>query len=151
LSPSLDIHRQSDRLSFIMKFNTVNVSFALASLAGSALAGAVYTLNDSIIGEGFYNSFNFEAIPDPTDGRVYVYPARTLLCSLFNDRTYVNQSTAQMLNLTYATKDTFIMRADDTTVLTSSGPGRNSVRIRSNTQYTQHVVVWVIPHEYLTN
>lgn len=130
LLPSLDIHRQPGRLSFAMKLNTVNVSFALASLAGSALAGAVYTLDDSIVGEDFYSSFNFEAIPDPTDGRV----------------TYVDQSTAQMLNLTYATSDTFIMRADDTTVLTASGPGRNSVRIRSNNQYTQHVVVFDMLH-----
>lgn len=124
-----------------MKLNIVNVSVALASLAGSALAGAVYTLNDNIVGEGFYSSFNFEAIPDPTDGRVYVYPARNLFRFLVDDRTYVNQSTAQMLNLTYSTSNTFIMRADDTTVLTPSGPGRNSVRIRSNSQYTQHVVV----------
>ncbi|KAG2160252.1 glycoside hydrolase family 16 protein [Suillus bovinus] len=105
-----------------MKLNTVNASFILASLAALTLAGAVYTLDDSIVGEGFYSSFNFEAIADPTNGRVI----------------YVDQQTAQMLNLTYATSNTFIMRADDTTVLTSSGPGRNSVRIRSNRQYKQH-------------
>ena len=38
------------------------------------------------------------------------------------------------------------MRADDTTVLSSSGPGRNSVRIRSNNQYTTHVVVYACAH-----
>ncbi|KAG2364713.1 glycoside hydrolase family 16 protein [Suillus spraguei] len=113
-----------------MKPNTINVSFALILFAGSALAGANYTLTESIVGEGFYDSFNFEAIPDPTDGRV----------------TYVNQSTAQMLNLTYAMGNTFIMRADDTTVLNATGPGRNSVRIRSNNQYTQHVVVFDMQH-----
>jgi len=44
------------------------------------------------------------------------------------------------------------MRADDTTVLTPSGPGRNSVRIRSNNQYTQHVVVYVVSQDItLTN
>ncbi|KAG0703028.1 glycoside hydrolase family 16 protein [Suillus ampliporus] len=120
---------------FTMKFDTIRGSLTLVSLAGYALAGAVYTLNERIVGEDFYSSFNFEAIPDPTNGRV----------------TYVDQATAQMLNLTYATSNTFIMRADDTTVLTSSGPGRNSVRIRSNNQYTQHVVVYVIPHRYLTD
>lgn len=124
-----------------MKLNIIGISFTFASLAGTALAGAVYTLDDNIVGEGFYSSFNFEAIPDPTNGRVYVHPARNLFCFLVNDRTYVDQPTAQMLNLTYATGNTFIMRADDTTVLTPSGPGRNSVRIRSNRQYTQHVVV----------
>ena len=35
------------------------------------------------------------------------------------------------------------MRADDTTVLSSSGPGRDSIRIQSNAQYTTHVVVYV--------
>lgn len=36
------------------------------------------------------------------------------------------------------------MRADDTTVLTPSGPGRNSVRIKSNAAYTTHVAVYAI-------
>ena len=62
------------------------------------------------------------------------------LYSLF--RNYVDEATAQSLNLTYATSNTFIMRADDTTVLTSTGPGRNSVRIRTNNQYTTHVAVY---------
>ena len=58
-------------------------------------------------------------------------------------RNYVDEATAQSLNLTYATSNTFIIRADDTTVLSSGGPGRNSVRIRSNNQYTTHVAVYV--------
>ena len=36
------------------------------------------------------------------------------------------------------------MRADDTTYLDPSGPGRNSVRIRSNNQYTTHVAVYAL-------
>ncbi|OJA16778.1 hypothetical protein AZE42_03308 [Rhizopogon vesiculosus] len=112
-----------------MKMNVVGSSLTLALLTGSALAGT-YVLSENIVGEGFYNSFNFEAIPDPTNGRV----------------TYVDQATAQSLNLTYATTDTFIMRADDTTVLTSTDPGRNSVRIRSNNQYTTHVAVFDMQH-----
>jgi len=53
-----------------MKLNIIGISFTFASLAGTGLAGAVYALNDNIVGEGFYSSFNFEAIPDPTNGRV---------------------------------------------------------------------------------
>ncbi|KAG0703323.1 glycoside hydrolase family 16 protein [Suillus ampliporus] len=113
-----------------MKLNTLSGSLTLASLAGSALAGAVYSITDKVIGEGFYDSFHFEAITDPTHGRV----------------NYVNRTTAQQLNLTYATSDTFILRADDTTFLNSSGPGRDSVRIRSKRLYTQHVVVFDIQH-----
>jgi len=38
------------------------------------------------------------------------------------------------------------MRADDTTVLSASGPGRNSIRIRSVQTYTHHVAVFDIAH-----
>ncbi|KAF8128986.1 glycoside hydrolase family 16 protein [Boletus edulis] len=113
-----------------MKFPAANCGLVLPFFARSVLAGATYSLSDSIVGEGFYNAFTFEAIPDPTNGRV----------------NYVDQATAQSLNLTYATSNTFIMRADDTTVLSSSGPGRNSVRIRTNNQYTTHVAVFNMPH-----
>lgn len=34
------------------------------------------------------------------------------------------------------------MRSDDTTVLDPSGPGRNSVRIKSVKNYTTHVTVY---------
>ena len=54
---------------------------------------------------------------------------------------YVDQDTALADNLTYASGDTFIIRADHKTVLSSSGPGRNSVRIQSNKQYYNHVAV----------
>ncbi|KAG6380032.1 glycoside hydrolase family 16 protein [Boletus reticuloceps] len=115
-----------------MKFPAATCGLVLPFFARSVLAGATYSLSDSIVGEGFYNAFNFEAIPDPTNGRV----------------NYVDQATAQSLNLTYATSNTFIMRADDTTVLSSSGPGRNSVRIRTNNQYTTHVAVYVCKTAY---
>ena len=56
-------------------------------------------------------------------------------------RNYVNAATAASLNLTYASGDTFILRADSTTVLSASGPGRNSVRIQSNKAYTNSVMM----------
>jgi hypothetical protein len=40
-------------------------------------------------------------------------------------RNYVNQATALAQNLTYASGNTLIMRADYKTVLSASGPGRN--------------------------
>jgi len=51
--------------------------FTLGFLVGSALAGDIYTLTDDIRGECFYDAFNFEAIPDPTLGRVYVHSAHS--------------------------------------------------------------------------
>ncbi|KAJ7698146.1 glycoside hydrolase family 16 protein [Mycena rosella] len=93
--------------------------------------GATYSRSQNIVGTGFYNAFNFEAISDPTHGRV----------------NYVDQATAQSTNLTFASANTFILRADATTVISdSSSVGRNSVRIKSNNAYTTHVAVFDIVH-----
>ncbi|TBU64642.1 2 beta-glucanase [Dichomitus squalens] len=103
---------------------------AVSSLVTSAL-GATYPLKDSFVGEGFLSGFVHEAIADPTHGRV----------------NYVDQATAQSQNLTFASADTFIMRADDFTTLDPNGPGRNSVRIKSNNAYgPNHVSVFDIRH-----
>ncbi|KAF4601521.1 hypothetical protein EYR38_006175 [Pleurotus pulmonarius] len=88
----------------------------LLVLAPSAFA-ATYNLVDNILGTAFLTTFNFQAISDPTHGRVL------------------------RLNLTYAAGDTFILRADSKTVLDPNGPGRNSVRIQSKKAYTTHVSV----------
>ncbi|KAF7307669.1 Glycoside hydrolase family 16 protein [Mycena kentingensis (nom. inval.)] len=103
---------------------------AFASLLSPALA-ATYSRSQNIVGTGFYNAFNFEAIGDPTHGRV----------------NYVNKATAQAQNLTFASANKFVLRADAHTVISdSSGTGRNSVRIRTNAQYTTHVAVFDIQH-----
>ncbi|KDQ51417.1 glycoside hydrolase family 16 protein [Jaapia argillacea MUCL 33604] len=101
----------------------------LASLVPAALA-ATYSLTDDYVGPNFLTGFTHQAIADPTNGRV----------------NYVNQTTALAQNLTYVSSDTIIMRADDTTVLSASGPGRNSVRIQSVKTYTTHVAVFDIRH-----
>jgi len=101
---------------------------ALASFTPSI--AATYSLTDNIIGSGFYSSFSWEAIPDPTSGRV----------------NYVDQPTSQSLNLTFASSNSFILRTDFTTVLNPNGAGRNSVRIRSQKTYTTHVAVFDVPH-----
>jgi hypothetical protein len=80
---------------------------------------APYFIEDSFVGKDFLRNFNWEAIPDPTHGRV----------------NYTDQHTSLALNLSYAHGDTFVMRADYKTVLDPNGPGRNSVRIRSNKTY----------------
>ena len=50
---------------------------------------------------------------------------------------YVDQTTALAKNLTYASGDHFVIRADHTTTLSASGPGRMPVRLQSNKMY-QH-------------
>ncbi|OJT14334.1 hypothetical protein TRAPUB_9125 [Trametes pubescens] len=103
--------------------------FAVSTLVSSALA-ATYPLKDSFVGQGFLSGFSHQAIPDPTHGRV----------------NYVDQPTALAQNLSFATDNTFIMRADSFSVVDPSAPGRNSVRIQSNNQYTTHVSVYDIRH-----
>ncbi|KAF9469590.1 laminarinase [Collybia nuda] len=112
-----------------MKSSTSATAIFLFSLVGPAIS-ATYPISDTVIGSAFYSAFNFQAIGDPTHGRV----------------NYVNQATAQSQNLTFASSDSFILRADFKTTLSASGPGRNSVRIRSNKVYTTHVAVFNIRH-----
>ncbi|KAJ7097211.1 glycoside hydrolase family 16 protein [Mycena belliarum] len=104
----------------------------LSTLVTSALAGS-YARTEHIAGAGFYNAFEFQAIGDPTHGRV----------------NYVDQATAQRANLTFASSspDKFVLRADATTVLSDAGGvGRSSVRIRSRNTYTTHVAVFDVAH-----
>ncbi|KAJ7138585.1 glycoside hydrolase family 16 protein [Mycena filopes] len=102
------------------------------ALFSRASQGALYLHHQHIVGQGFYDNFNFEAIPDPTHGRV----------------NYVDEQTARRLKLTSVTPhNSFILRADSTTVIANaSALGRNSVRIRSNEAYSTHVAVFDIAH-----
>ncbi|KAH8822653.1 laminarinase [Flagelloscypha sp. PMI_526] len=102
---------------------------AITCILGQVL-GASYSRDQQIVGTTFNSAFEYEAIADPTNGRVQ----------------YVDKSTAQSLNLTYASGSTFILRADHTTVLSSSGAGRKSVRMRTLKQYSTHVAVFNIRH-----
>ncbi|KIJ12504.1 glycoside hydrolase family 16 protein [Paxillus involutus ATCC 200175] len=113
-----------------MKLSAISGALLLASFAGSAFSGAMYTKSESIIGEDFYNSFNFKAIADLTHGCV----------------NYVDQETAVSLGLTFVIANTFFLCTNNTTVLSASSLGCNSVRIRSNNQYTTHVAVFDILH-----
>jgi hypothetical protein len=54
---------------------------------------------------------------------------------------YVTGDQARSLGLAYTRSGSFILRADNTTTLSSSGNGRNSFRIISNNRYGTHVSV----------
>lgn len=98
---------------------------------------ATYTQSTSYIGNDFISGdFNFFTAADPTAGRVYVLfiylsPSSSTESDEKKYRTYVDQATAAAANLTFATDDVFVLRADDTTVLSASDPGRKSVRLES--------------------
>ncbi|KAF9445875.1 glycoside hydrolase family 16 protein [Macrolepiota fuliginosa MF-IS2] len=105
------------------------VILLLSSFTAHAL-GAPYIISDTVAGPTFFDFFDFQAIPDPTHGRV----------------NYVDQATAMAQNLTFAGHTSSIIRADFKTVLDPNGPGRNSVRIRSKKTYTTHVAVFDVRH-----
>ncbi|KAI6135709.1 glycoside hydrolase family 16 protein [Pisolithus croceorrhizus] len=98
-------------------------------LAKTASAGT-YSLTSNLVGEGFLNAFSWQAVADPTNGRV----------------NYVTEATAQADGLVSVSGNQVTLRADSTTILSSSGPGRNSFRLQSNAQYTTHVAVFDIAH-----
>ncbi|KAJ2916096.1 hypothetical protein MD484_g4333, partial [Candolleomyces efflorescens] len=81
--------------------------------------GNSYNLVDRIVGEDFYEAFDWQDIPDPTHGRVYV-----------------------VSNI----EDTFILRGDYQKTLKPGGPGRMSARIMSKKVYKKHVVVVDLRH-----
>ncbi|KAF9443774.1 glycoside hydrolase family 16 protein [Macrolepiota fuliginosa MF-IS2] len=104
--------------------------FALLLSSLASVRGATYSISDTVAGSTFFNFFDFEAIADPTHGRV----------------NYVDQATAAAQNLTFAGSSNSIIRADFKTVLDPNGPGRNSVRVRSKKTYTTHVAVFNLNH-----
>ncbi|KAI0315874.1 endo-beta-glucanase [Amylostereum chailletii] len=110
-----------------MKYPVVLLS--LLFLVGQVIA-AKYTLSDNYQGSSFLNEWDFEAIADPTHGYV----------------NYVSKSTAQSKGLVSVSGSNFTLRADDTSVPSSSASGRDSVRIQSQKSYNTHVTVINIAH-----
>ncbi|CAK7202103.1 hypothetical protein SEUCBS139899_004823 [Sporothrix eucalyptigena] len=92
-----------------------------------------YTLKDTYSGESFFDNFNYFNTYDPADGFVHYVPA----------------STAQSLNLTYASNTSAVLRVD-TSVGPDSDPnastGRFSVRVESKTQYDNGLFVFEVKH-----
>ncbi|KAI0705052.1 concanavalin A-like lectin/glucanase domain-containing protein [Cerioporus squamosus] len=91
---------------------------------------ANFFLADTYIGRDFLQSWTWETFDDPTHGRV----------------NYVDQATALASNLTFASDDKFIMRADSQNVTQPTDRGRSSVRIKSNKAYDEAVVVLDLQH-----
>lgn len=70
-------------------------SLLLALLIIPTARGIDYALTDNWVGSSFLNEFTWEAIPDPTNGRV----------------NYLDQATALSLNLTYASDTSLWVRS----------------------------------------
>ncbi|KAF8125504.1 2 beta-glucan [Boletus edulis] len=105
------------------------LAFVVLVVSGYAEA-TTYSRTASLSGQSFLNAFSWQSIADPTHGRV----------------NYLSQSAAQSAGLYSVSGNTVTLRADDTTVLSPSGAGRNSFRLISNNQYSTHVAIFDIGH-----
>jgi len=111
--------------------SSILLSSLACLLAASNVAADGYTIHQVNVGKDFLSNFELETPDNPLGGAV----------------NYTDETTAASSNLTYADGDTFIMRVDNTTVISnSSDVGRRSVRIKSLAQYTEHLAVFDIRH-----
>ncbi|KAF5369067.1 hypothetical protein D9758_002924 [Tetrapyrgos nigripes] len=92
--------------------------------------GATYSQTSSISGSQFLSAFTWQAITDPTHGRV----------------RYVDQASALNQNLTFVSGDHFVIQPDFTNTLDPNGAGRDSNRIQSNQAYETAVMIFNIRH-----
>lgn len=106
------------------------IFISTACMTAVSVIAATYSLTDNIVGGNFYDAFTWQAISDPTNGRV----------------KYVDQGTSRSQNLTYSSGNTFVLRTDYKTYLGSGGSGRQSVRIQTKKSYTTHVAVFDVRH-----
>ncbi|KAH9935668.1 concanavalin A-like lectin/glucanase domain-containing protein [Fomitopsis serialis] len=102
----------------------------LAAALAPVAAAQLYTLADAYVGTEFLSTWTWQTIADPTNG----------------DVNYVDLGTAVSQNLTYATLDKFVLRADSTNVVANGALGRNSNRILSNKAYSDSVAVLDLQH-----
>lgn len=62
----------------------LSATFLLAALAHAAVVRAgTYTLSDNWIGSAFLSTFQWQNIPDPTDGTVYALAISLLIFADF--------------------------------------------------------------------
>ncbi|KAL4922922.1 concanavalin A-like lectin/glucanase domain-containing protein [Aspergillus aurantiobrunneus] len=87
-----------------------------------------YSLVDTYSGLDFFEKFDYFSDDDPTNGFVQ----------------YVDKSTAQRLNLTYATETSATLKVDSTTQ--NATKGRNSVRIESKATYDSGLFLFDVIH-----
>ena len=90
---------------------------SLVQLLWISLVSCVgWKLDDSIVGEDYFNKFNFYAGPDGAENMTHGMVQ------------YVDMPNAKRLNLSYANGDSFVMRVDTTM---KQPEGRPSVRLHS--------------------
>ncbi|KAF8621472.1 hypothetical protein AX15_007765 [Amanita polypyramis BW_CC] len=89
-----------------------------------------YSLQDTYIGRDFFKGWLWETVNDPTHGRV----------------NYVGQADAINANLSFASDEKFVMRADAQKVVLPGSRGRDSIRISSIASYDESLIVLDLSH-----
>ncbi|KAI9666365.1 MAG: hypothetical protein M1821_004301 [Bathelium mastoideum] len=106
-------------------------SFKNTLLFGMTLAVAKgYNLIDTYNAGNWLDRFTVENIGDPTGGFV----------------TYVDEGTATSNGYISTANNQVYMGVDHNSVLSPSGPGRNSIRLSSNSAYTHYLMIADIAH-----
>ena len=106
-------------------------SFKKTLMLGMGLAMAnAYSLVDTYNAGNWLDMFTVQNIGDPTGGFV----------------TYVDEGTATSNGYISTANNQVYMGVDSSTVLSSGGPGRNSVRLSSNAAYTHYLMIADIAH-----
>ena len=117
-------------LSFVASA-VIDQAFAQsATSSAAASATASYTLQDDYFSGNFFDRFNFYTGYDPTNGHVQ----------------YVNRSVATAQNYIGLNSTAATMSVDNVGLYPKGGPGRPSVRIISQANYTHGLFITDIGH-----
>jgi len=126
--------------------------FATYSLSLVQRTGAdTFYLKDQWSCADFFRGWNWETDDDPTHGRVNYVSLADAQSKNLTSGTYISplsthRSSRPTPTTIAADGDTFIMRADDWSIVDASARGRDSVRISSQTAYTEAVLVLDVVH-----
>lgn len=94
------------------------------------ISASLFSIQDTYIGQDFFDKWDFETADDPTHGRT----------------NYVDEETAKRTNLSYATDHKFVMQPDSTNVVQPGSRGRDSIRIMSQASYADSVIILDLQH-----
>jgi len=133
---------------------TVNANLSKPGTADNPTLN-FYTIKDAYSGKDFFDSWTWEAIEDPTHGRVnYLSKEESIRLGLSYGEfsalhTYLERvkvCSQLFFVIIIASGDKFFMRVDSTSIVSPLSRGRDSVRIRSNAIYGDSVVIIDVSH-----
>ncbi|GAM89285.1 hypothetical protein ANO11243_073220 [Dothideomycetidae sp. 11243] len=118
----------------MLSFSSVKLALVALPL-GAQLASAAYTLNNTIAGQSFLDHFTFFTATDPTSGFVqYVSQDEAMNSSLIGLRSHAHSNNSLYIGV------------DANTTLSSSGPGRKSIRLQGKESFTHGLLTLDVYH-----